>query len=77
MHDAGKYLIVFGIVAILIGVIIQMGWGTQAFGWIFRLPGDIRIERDNFRFYIPITTCIVISIILTVIIRVIMMLRNN
>jgi hypothetical protein len=42
-------------------------WGGLAPKWLGRLPGDIRIERGNFGFYFPIVTCIIISIILTVI----------
>jgi hypothetical protein len=33
--------------------------------WLDKLPGDIVIERDNFRFYVPITTCILLSLLLT------------
>jgi hypothetical protein len=39
--------------------------------WFGRLPGDIRVERENFRFYFPITTMILLSILLTIIIRII------
>ena len=35
--------------------------------WLGKLPGDVAIERENFRFYLPITTCIVLSVLLTVI----------
>lgn len=37
-------------------------------GWIGRLPGDIRIERENFKFYFPITTMILFSVVLTVVV---------
>jgi len=39
--------------------------------WIGRLPGDIRIEKENFRFYFPITTMILFSVLLTVLFNVI------
>lgn len=39
--------------------------------WIGRLPGDIRIEKENFRFYFPITTMILFSLLITIIIQVI------
>jgi hypothetical protein len=77
MQEAGKFLIISGIFAVIVGIVLYAGWGQQAFGWLFRLPGDIRIERDNFRFYLPITTSIVLSIIITVIIRLIMLFKGN
>jgi membrane protein implicated in regulation of membrane protease activity len=33
--------------------------------WLGRLPGDLSIERPNFRFYFPLTTCIIVSVVLT------------
>ncbi|HEX2395872.1 MAG TPA: DUF2905 domain-containing protein [Bacteroidales bacterium] len=66
MQSTGKVLIVIGILLILGGIILYLG--GNRLNWIGRLPGDIRIERENFRFYFPITTMILFSIILTVII---------
>jgi hypothetical protein len=39
--------------------------------WIGHLPGDIRIEKDNFRFYFPVTTMILVSVIVTILLRII------
>lgn len=39
--------------------------------WIGRLPGDIRIEKENFRFYFPVVTMILVSVLVTVIINII------
>ena len=64
MRDIGRFLIVIGVVVTIIGLVL---WGGFAPKWLGRLPGDIRIERGNFGFYFPIVTCIVISIILTLI----------
>jgi hypothetical protein len=64
MREIGRFLIVIGVVTAIVGVIL---WGGFAPKWLGRLPGDIRIERGNFGFYFPIVTCIVISIILTLI----------
>lgn len=61
----GKALIVAGIVLIIIGAVILLK-DKLPFG-IGRLPGDISFERENFRFYFPLGTSIVISIILTII----------
>ena len=60
----GKFLIITGIVLLLIGIIIQY-YGRIPF--LGKLPGDIRIERENFKFYFPITTSILISVIISLI----------
>lgn len=62
MRDIGKFLIIIGIVTVILGFIF---WTGLAPNWLGRLPGDIRIERDNSAFYFPIVTCIVISIVLS------------
>jgi hypothetical protein len=68
-QDTGKYIILIGLGVILIGVLIY--FLHDKLHWIGRLPGDIRVEKENFRFYFPITTMIIISILVTVIIRLI------
>ena len=65
----GKYIIFIGAAIILIGVIVYF-FGDK-FHWFGKLPGDIRVEKENFRFYFPITTMIILSILLTVIINLI------
>jgi DUF2905 family protein len=67
--DFGKYVIIAGIMIILLGVIIY--FFHDKLSWIGRLPGDIRIEKENFKFYFPITTVILFSLALTVIIQII------
>jgi Protein of unknown function (DUF2905) len=62
MRDLGKFLIVIGAVTALIGLIFWSGFAPK---WLGRLPGDIRIERGSSAFYFPIVTCIVISIVLS------------
>jgi hypothetical protein len=64
MQELGKMLIIFGIAMVLIGLALWSGLGT---GWLGRLPGDIRIERGNSAFYFPIVSCIIISIVLSLI----------
>lgn len=68
-NPAGKYIIIIGITIVLVGVIIY--FFSDKLHWIGRLPGDIRVEKENFRFYFPITTMILVSILLTVILQVI------
>lgn len=62
----GRYLIVIGLAVVLIGVVVY--FLHDKLHWIGRLPGDVRIERENFRFYFPITTLILFSILLNVLI---------
>jgi hypothetical protein len=68
-QDTGKYIVLFGLGIILIGALIY--FFHDKLHWIGRLPGDIRVERENFRFYFPITTMIILSVVLTIIIRVV------
>ena len=58
-RDTGIYLLVFGAIVVVVGVVIY--FFHDKLHWIGRLPGDIRIERDNFRVYIPITTMLLFS----------------
>ena len=64
MHDMGKFLMVIGAVVLVLGFILWSGFAPK---WLGRLPGDIRIVRGNSAFYLPIVTCIVISIVLSLI----------
>lgn len=65
----GKYIILFGVLVVVVGVIVYF-FGDKLH-WVGRLPGDIRIERENSRFYFPITTMILFSVLLTVIVNLI------
>ncbi len=67
MHQTGKILIIIGIVLIIAGIIVY--FAGDKLSWLGRLPGDIRIEREHFRFYFPVTTMIIVSIIVTLIIK--------
>lgn len=60
----GKILIVTGIVIVVIGIIFMFGDKIPFLG---KLPGDITIKKENFSFYFPIVTSIVISILLSLI----------
>jgi len=59
----GTWLVIGGIVLVIMGVLANSGW----LSWFGRLPGDIRIERENVRFYFPIASMIIISVVLTLI----------
>lgn len=62
MSGMGRILMLMGAALLILGALLSFGPRVP---WLGRLPGDIVIERDNFRFYFPIATSIVISIILT------------
>lgn len=64
----GKYLILIGGVLLVSGIIIYFFGGNLK--WLGHLPGDIRIERPNFRFYFPITTLILINLLIFLIFRI-------
>jgi hypothetical protein len=66
-QTTGKYIIFIGIILVIAGIILH--FGGDKLRWLGHLPGDIRIERENFRFYFPITTMILISLIITLIIN--------
>lgn len=69
-----KLLVGIGVLLIVAGV---LAWVLQGkLGWLGRLPGDLRIEREHFRFYFPITTMIVLSILLNLIIWAVRRLWN-
>ena len=64
LSSLGKILILFGLVIAGMGVMVLLGAKIPFLG---RLPGDILIRRKNFTFYFPLATCIIVSIILTLI----------
>ncbi len=61
MIDGGELLMVIGLVVVIIGGVV---WGLGRLGF-HGLPGDLRYESKNLRFYFPIVTCLVLSIVLT------------
>lgn len=61
MRTSGILLIGAGLLIALVGVLIWMGW----LGWLGRLPGDIRLEGERTRVYIPIVSMLVVSIALS------------
>jgi hypothetical protein len=62
MSDLGRALIVIGVVLIAVGAAVVF---ADHIPWIGRLPGDIYIKRDHFTFYFPLTTSILVSVVLT------------
>jgi hypothetical protein len=64
MAGIGKGLIYLGILLVVVGVALSL---IGKVPWLGQLPGDITIERGRFTFYFPLTTCIVISVILSLV----------
>lgn len=64
--ELGRWLVVLGLVLAAIGVVLLF---ADRLPWLGRLPGDIRIERGNVRVYFPLATCLLISVIVTILLN--------
>jgi hypothetical protein len=64
MSDLGRLLIVLGVILVIVGAVFLL---APKLPWLGRLPGDISFKRGNLSVYFPLGTCILISIILTLI----------
>jgi hypothetical protein len=64
MADLGRLLIAAGVILVVVGAGFLL---APKLPWLGRLPGDISYQRGNFSFYFPLGTCILISLILTLI----------
>ena len=64
MNDLGKLLFITGLVLAVVGLLLWTGVGK---GWLGRLPGDINYTKGNFSFHFPLVTCILLSLVLTII----------
>ena len=62
MQDVGKLLFVIGLLIAVAGAWL---WSGRGLGWLGRLPGDISCQSGDFRFYFPVTTCVLVSVVLT------------
>ncbi|HJR77098.1 MAG TPA: DUF2905 domain-containing protein [Nitrospiraceae bacterium] len=65
----GRALILVGLGIVVVGILFSLadrfpGW-SSGLSWIGKLPGDIAVKRDNFSFYFPIATSVVLSVLLT------------
>jgi hypothetical protein len=72
MKQIGMMLILTGLAIVIVGAFLYFG-GTVS--WLGKLPGDIRIIKPGYRIYIPITTSIIASILITLILYLIRMIR--
>jgi hypothetical protein len=67
MREIGKFLMILGSVTVVAGLALWAGFAPK---WLGRLPGDIRIERGDSAFYFPIVTCIILSILLSLLLSI-------
>ena len=70
LSGLGKLLILLGAVLAVLGVLLtvlpKVPGAGEGLGWLGRLPGDIYVKRENFTFYFPLATSILLSIVLSV-----------
>ena len=64
----GKIIIVAGLIIALFGVILQ--FSPQVLSWFGKLPGDLKYEKGNFKFFFPLTTMIIVSVVLTLLLKI-------
>jgi hypothetical protein len=66
MEGMGRFLILLGVVAVVVGVALLF---LPRIPWLGRLPGDIVVQRERFTFYFPLATSLIVSIVLTVLLN--------
>lgn len=69
----GWMLLILGLVIAGVGLIWIL---APSIPWLGRLPGDIRIERENFRFYFPLVTCLLLSLVLSLVLWLVRLFRG-
>lgn len=63
MQEIGKFVAIAGVFLFVVGLML---WRFPSlFGWLGKLPGDISVQKGNYSFYFPVATCILVSIVLT------------
>ena len=65
IHSIGKFLVIAGVITIVLGGLLLL---SGKIPWLGRLPGDIIVQRKNFTFYLPLTTSILLSVLLSFIV---------
>jgi hypothetical protein len=66
-RQLGGVIVLAGIVVVVVGLLVMSG----GLSWFGRLPGDIRVERENARLYVPITSMVIVSVVLSAILYVV------
>ena len=73
MRELGKFIVIISAITTLVGLVMWSGFVPK---WLGRLPGDIRIEREHSGFYFPILTCIILSIVLSLLFSIFSIFRR-
>ncbi|MEI6846628.1 MAG: DUF2905 domain-containing protein [Chlorobiaceae bacterium] len=74
LSDAGKLVVIAGVVTVLVGLLMMASGRTGIsgwFSWFSNLPLDIKIERENFRFYFPLGSSLLLSLIISLVLYII------
>ncbi|MFA5783182.1 MAG: DUF2905 domain-containing protein [Bacteroidales bacterium] len=66
MQNTGKIIVIIGIIVIIVGIVIWL-FGDK-FNWFGNLPGDIKVKKENFSFYFPFVSMIILSIVISLIV---------
>jgi len=74
MKVAGSFLIGVGLCLLLVGLLLRLGLKLK---WLGRLPGDIIIRRENFTFYFPLATSLLLSFLLSLILFIILQMTGK
>ncbi|EKO17313.1 MULTISPECIES: DUF2905 domain-containing protein [Leptospira] len=77
MENFAKTFLTLGVLFLLVGLFILYGNKFPFLNYLGKLPGDIRIERENFKFYFPLTTSILVSILISLILFLIQKFKNG
>ena len=64
MSELGKWLIIFGLILAAVGLVLMV---APKIPWLGKLPGDFTYRGERFTFYFPLATCILLSVILSLI----------
>jgi uncharacterized membrane protein YcjF (UPF0283 family) len=66
MPEFGRTLVVFGAIVVLVGLALML---APSIPWLGRLPGDVFVQRERLTFYFPVVTCLVVSVVLTLLVN--------
>jgi uncharacterized membrane protein len=72
----GRTLVIIGVILVVLGLVVMAG-AKFSFWGLGRLPGDIEYKGKNFQFYFPVVTCLVVSVVLTVVLWVVSFLTRK
>jgi hypothetical protein len=65
MQDLGRFLLIVSVGLAVVGLLLMLGPRLPGASWIGRLPGDIYIERPNMKIYLPLGTCVLMSVVVS------------